>query len=118
MVAVVWPRACSLVLGVMTQHYNLVAGAFSFVPFPNVVFHFQLEFCIWDLYEPNYDALTQCFPGFHGVTRCEHDKVVSAVNCVMSLIGDKNPEHFFVATQDPGLREKLREVSTTLICRV
>ncbi|EER99255.1 hypothetical protein BDA96_02G291600 [Sorghum bicolor] len=43
-------------------------------------------------------------------TKCEHDKVVSAVNCVMSLIGDKNPEHFFVATQDPGLREKLREI--------
>lgn len=43
-------------------------------------------------------------------TKCEHDKVVSAVNCVMSLIGDKNPEHFFVATQDPSLREKLREI--------
>ncbi|KAL6591310.1 hypothetical protein ACP70R_049813 [Stipagrostis hirtigluma subsp. patula] len=41
---------------------------------------------------------------------CEHDKVVSAVNCVLSLIGDKNPEHFFVATQDADLREKLREI--------
>ncbi|CAN6218524.1 unnamed protein product [Urochloa humidicola] len=43
-------------------------------------------------------------------TKCEHDKVVSAVNCVLSLIGDKNPEHFFVATQDADLREKLREI--------
>ncbi|XP_062221430.1 uncharacterized protein LOC133920863 [Phragmites australis] len=43
-------------------------------------------------------------------TKCEHDKVVSAVNCILSLIGDKNPEHFFVATQDADLREKLREV--------
>jgi len=42
--------------------------------------------------------------------KCEHDKVVSAVNCILSLIGDKNPERFFVATQDADLREKLREV--------
>ncbi|WVZ95166.1 hypothetical protein U9M48_040964 [Paspalum notatum var. saurae] len=44
------------------------------------------------------------------VTKCEHDKVVSAVNCFISLIGDKNPEHFFIATQDADLREKLREI--------
>ncbi|TVU27608.1 hypothetical protein EJB05_19102 [Eragrostis curvula] len=43
-------------------------------------------------------------------TKCEHEKVVSAVNCVLSLIGDKNPEHFFVATQDADLREQLREI--------
>lgn len=42
--------------------------------------------------------------------KCEHDKVVSAVDCVLSLIGEKNPEHFFVATQDSDLRAKLREV--------
>ena len=47
---------------------------------------------------------------FSCVTRCEHDKFVSAVNCILSLIGDKNPERFFVATQDADLREKLREV--------
>jgi len=47
---------------------------------------------------------------FSCVTRCEHDKVVSAVNCILSLIGDKNPERFFVATQDAYLREKLREI--------
>uniref|UniRef100_A0A0E0G6E2 UTP23 sensor motif region domain-containing protein n=1 Tax=Oryza nivara TaxID=4536 RepID=A0A0E0G6E2_ORYNI len=42
--------------------------------------------------------------------KCEHDKVVSAVDCILSLIGEKNPEHFFVATQDSDLRAKLREV--------
>ncbi|KAL5212566.1 hypothetical protein ABZP36_023413 [Zizania latifolia] len=42
--------------------------------------------------------------------RCEHDKVVNAVDCILSLIGEKNPEHFFVATQDADLRAKLREV--------
>ncbi|XP_044445631.1 rRNA-processing protein UTP23 homolog [Triticum aestivum] len=41
---------------------------------------------------------------------CEHDKVVSAVDCILSLVGDKNPENYFVATQDSGLRAKLREV--------
>ncbi|XBH89888.1 hypothetical protein VPH35_081689 [Triticum aestivum] len=40
---------------------------------------------------------------------CEHDKVVSAVDCILSLVGDKNPEHYFVATQDSDLRAKLRE---------
>ncbi|KAK1603486.1 hypothetical protein QYE76_018117 [Lolium multiflorum] len=40
----------------------------------------------------------------------EHDKVVSAVDCILSLVGDKNPEHYFVATQDSDLWEKLREV--------
>jgi rRNA-processing protein FCF1 len=40
------------------------------------------------------------------------------VDCVLSLIGEKNPEHFFVATQDSDLRAKLREVwkFTTLSC--
>jgi len=55
---------------------------------------------------------------FSCVTRCEHDKVVSAVNCILSLIGDKNPERFFVATQDAYLREKLREVLAIFICSV
>ena len=41
---------------------------------------------------------------------CGHDKVVTAVDCIMSLVGDKNPEHYFVATQDSDLRERLREV--------
>ncbi|XP_044953633.1 rRNA-processing protein UTP23 homolog isoform X2 [Hordeum vulgare subsp. vulgare] len=41
---------------------------------------------------------------------CEHEKVVSAVDCILSLVGDKNPQHYFVATQDSGLRAKLREV--------
>ncbi|GJM97772.1 hypothetical protein PR202_ga14724 [Eleusine coracana subsp. coracana] len=48
-------------------------------------------------------------------TKCEHEKVVSAVNCVLSLVGDKNPEHFFVATQDAELREKLREIPGVLV---
>ena len=36
-----------------------------------------------------------------------HDKVVTAMDCILSLVGDKSPEHYFVATQDSDLREKL-----------
>ncbi|XBI50620.1 hypothetical protein VPH35_114003 [Triticum aestivum] len=33
----------------------------------------------------------------------QHHKVVSAVDCILSLVCDKNQEHYFVATQDsPG----------------
>ncbi|KAK4401555.1 hypothetical protein Sango_0896200 [Sesamum angolense] len=36
--------------------------------------------------------------------RCDHEKRKSAVACIMDVIGGKNPEHFFVATQDAELR--------------
>ncbi|XP_058179878.1 uncharacterized protein LOC131298432 isoform X2 [Rhododendron vialii] len=42
--------------------------------------------------------------------RCDHEKRKSAVACMMEVIGEKNPEHFFLATQDADLREKLQEV--------
>ena len=98
------------------NHYSWVAGAFSFVPFLDMVFRSQLEFCIairWALV--NHMSLIMMNSlsvslDFSCVSRCEHEKVVSAVNCILSLIGDKNPERFFVATQDADLREKLREV--------
>lgn len=90
------------------------------MPFLDVVFVWILHmgsdeqwFIIWALVTMHWLSNPL---DFSSVTRCEHDKVVSAVNCVLSLIGDRNPDHFFVATQDADLREKLREVST--ICRV
>lgn len=42
--------------------------------------------------------------------RCEHENSKSADACLMEVIGEKNPEHFFVATQDADLRKKLQEV--------
>ncbi|XP_022864251.1 rRNA-processing protein UTP23 homolog [Olea europaea var. sylvestris] len=42
--------------------------------------------------------------------RCDHDKRKSAVACITEVIGEKNPEHFFVATQDAELRRKLQEI--------
>uniref|UniRef100_M1TD96 Maternal effect embryo arrest 21 n=1 Tax=Dimocarpus longan TaxID=128017 RepID=M1TD96_9ROSI len=44
------------------------------------------------------------------IARCEHEKKKSADACIMDVIGEKNPEHFFVATQDVDLRKKLQEV--------
>ncbi|EEF32186.1 rRNA-processing protein UTP23, putative [Ricinus communis] len=42
--------------------------------------------------------------------RCDHEKVKSAEACILEVIGQNNPEHFFVATQDFDLRKKFREV--------
>lgn len=44
------------------------------------------------------------------IARCDHEKRKSAVDCIMEIIGEKNSEHFFVATQDTDLRKKFQEV--------
>lgn len=36
---------------------------------------------------------------------------MSADACIIDIIGEKNSEHFFVASQDVDLRKKLQEVS-------
>ncbi|KAL8556030.1 hypothetical protein ACS0TY_003728 [Phlomoides rotata] len=42
--------------------------------------------------------------------RCDHEKRKSAVACITEVIGEKNPEHFFVATQDAELRNKFHQI--------
>ncbi|XP_028104609.1 rRNA-processing protein UTP23 homolog isoform X4 [Camellia sinensis] len=42
--------------------------------------------------------------------RCDHEKRKSAVACIVEIIGEDNPEHFFVATQDADLRKNLQEL--------
>ncbi|KAG1359547.1 rRNA-processing protein UTP23 [Cocos nucifera] len=42
--------------------------------------------------------------------RCDHERRVSAMACIESVIGEGNSEHFFVATQDADIRKKFREV--------
>lgn len=42
--------------------------------------------------------------------RCGHEKRKSAVACIEEVIGENNPEHFFVATQDVDLRRKFQEI--------
>ncbi|XP_071707694.1 rRNA-processing protein utp23 [Rutidosis leptorrhynchoides] len=43
--------------------------------------------------------------------RCDHEKRKSAVDCLTEVIGDKNSEHFFVASQDADLRKKFQEIA-------
>lgn len=47
--------------------------------------------------------------------RCEHEKLKSANVCLVEVIGEKNPEHFFVSTQDVDLRKKLQEVCIVIV---
>ncbi|GLT73477.1 hypothetical protein SLA2020_453340 [Shorea laevis] len=42
--------------------------------------------------------------------RCDHEKSKSADACITEVIGQNNPEHFFVASQDTDLRKKFHEV--------
>ncbi|RVW45049.1 rRNA-processing protein UTP23-like [Vitis vinifera] len=42
--------------------------------------------------------------------RCDHERRKSAEACFVEIIGENNPEHFFVATQDTDLRKKFQEV--------
>ncbi|OVA14974.1 Protein of unknown function DUF652 [Macleaya cordata] len=42
--------------------------------------------------------------------RCDHEKRKSAAVCLEEVIGEKNTEHFFFATQDSDLRTKFREI--------
>ncbi|KAL2537437.1 PIN domain-like family protein [Forsythia ovata] len=43
--------------------------------------------------------------------RCEHEKRKSALACITEVIGENNPEHIIVATQDTELRKKFQEPS-------
>jgi len=42
--------------------------------------------------------------------RCDHKKPIGGSACIKSLIKDGNSHHFIVGTQDPSLREELRNV--------
>lgn len=47
-----------------------------------------------------------------GIGRCEHDPFLPAAECVATLVGSHNEEHYFVATQDVDMRKRLRKVCT------
>ena len=42
--------------------------------------------------------------------RCEHEPALPAGECVATMVGSHNVEHFFVGTQDLELRKRLRKV--------
>jgi len=48
------------------------------------------------------------------VHKCDHDSEPKpASKCIKSMLGTKNPNRYFVATQDPELRVKVRQVPGT-----
>lgn len=44
------------------------------------------------------------------IARCDHEGKMKADGCISEIIGENNPDHFFVATQDTDLRRKLLEI--------
>lgn len=56
-------------------------------------------------YSQALDAAHQLF-----TASCDHEKSKTADACIADIIGQKNPEHFFLATQDNDLRKKFQEI--------
>merc|ERR1712215_641490 len=48
----------------------------------------------------------KCFPVF----KCGHKEAQPANNCILSLLGEKNSQHFIIGSQDNDLRAKIRKV--------
>ncbi|KAI4304058.1 hypothetical protein MLD38_039621 [Melastoma candidum] len=44
------------------------------------------------------------------IARCDHDGQKKADSCIFEIIGENNPDHFFVASQDLDMRKRLQEV--------
>ncbi|XP_066922333.1 rRNA-processing protein UTP23 homolog [Clytia hemisphaerica] len=50
--------------------------------------------------------------------KCGHSKAVPAQECILSMIGDTNDNHFFVASQDSELRDHLRTIPGVPLLRI
>ncbi|KAJ6395488.1 hypothetical protein OIU77_020689 [Salix suchowensis] len=44
------------------------------------------------------------------IARCDHEQIKNAEGCIVEIIGENNPDHFFVGTQDTDMRKKFQEV--------
>ncbi|KAK1567191.1 hypothetical protein Q3G72_009198 [Acer saccharum] len=68
--------------------------------------------CVIDELKGLGESHSEALQAAHKLTiaRCEHEREKSADACIMDVIGEKNLEHFFVATQDVDLRKKLQEI--------
>lgn len=69
----------------------------------------QFSSKLWLLLEIDLLRLSNKFSGLHGI-RCEHEPSLPAGECVATMLGSHNVEHFFVGTQDLELRKRLRKV--------
>jgi rRNA-processing protein FCF1 len=47
---------------------------------------------------------------FHFNGRCDHEQIKNAEGCIVEIIGENNPDHFYVGTQDTDMRKKFQEV--------
>ncbi|KAK6928606.1 rRNA-processing protein Fcf1/Utp23 [Dillenia turbinata] len=58
------------------------------------------------------DSYSESFKAAYNlkIARCDHTSRKSALACIMEIVGENNPEHFFVATQDTDLRKKFYEI--------
>ncbi|PNT21632.1 hypothetical protein POPTR_009G159400v4 [Populus trichocarpa] len=45
------------------------------------------------------------------IARCDHEQMKSAEGCIVEIIGEYNPDHFLVGTQDTDMRKKFQEVT-------
>ncbi|KAL9391045.1 hypothetical protein Peur_014965 [Populus x canadensis] len=44
------------------------------------------------------------------IARCDHEQIKNAEGCIVEIIGENNPDHFYVGTQDTDMRKKFQEV--------
>ncbi|KAG6778165.1 hypothetical protein POTOM_018017 [Populus tomentosa] len=43
------------------------------------------------------------------IARCDHEQNKNAEGCIVEIIGENNPDHFYVGTQDTDMRKKFQE---------
>ncbi|KAJ9189080.1 hypothetical protein P3X46_000413 [Hevea brasiliensis] len=71
--------------------------------------------CVLDELKRLGNFYSESLQGAHKlmIARCDHENKKSAEACIVEILGENNPEHFFVATQDFDLRKKFREFVKT-----
>lgn len=68
--------------------------------------------CVHEELKSLGDSYSETFKASQNLitARCDHERRKSAASCVMEIVGESNPEHFFVATQDKELMKKFKEM--------
>ncbi|CAK7329170.1 unnamed protein product [Dovyalis caffra] len=49
------------------------------------------------------------------MARCDHEKIKSAAGCILEIIREKIPDHFFVGSQETDMLKKFHEASSGLV---
>ncbi|CAN1289361.1 rRNA-processing protein UTP23 homolog [Linum perenne] len=96
-----WPFLFSRYRSCSKAYYCKVFDPFGFLEAKSISLHVILT-CM------NIKGAHWEFNFHHG--RCDHEGIKSAEACITDIVGENNPEHFFIATQDAELRNKFQEV--------